>query len=882
MTGSTGLAQYFKSSSSYSNQYGDAGSIRLIRSQDTNNNKYYWQIYAPIMLSTSYSDDDGDGVYNSKYAFCVSIYPTSSNTSTVIDMWENYASWFGTDLNLSSSSYNYCKGNDECSVSDNACYSKVISVGAYVTKNQITDYAGTSHDFSSEYPNIGDHAYFSSWQTAGYGPLGTALPHINAPGARIVAGINHYHTASVDDYSYYGDDYKTDLVVNSTSYPYAAMEGTSMATPCVSGIIAQWLQACVEAGKTPTPDYIKEVMAATWDTDEWTNGTGSGAHGAKTFGTHGKINAIKGIQYILGANSSPTIKVSTEEVALTGYVGDTFTETVTVTGVNLEAGVTAKLSGDSSFSIDKTSITQSAATDGADITITWKPTTQGEKTATLTLSSTDAEDVVVTIKGTVVVPELIADPETVSLTCEAGLTAAGSFSVLGANLKDNVTATLSDASGVFSLSTTTVTKADAKEGKAIDVTFAPTTVGSYTATVTLATPGTDNIVVTLNGTATTPVPTLAVSEQALTFSTGINTPDQKTITLSGRALNGDITVSLADNAGVFTVSPTTISASEIANNPTVTVTFQAAEDNSYTGSLTISSEGVDDITISLSATASDGGTASDSYLNIAKYQTIDEAGWNTTYVNTLYKYTEYEDDGVAWLTMPVYGAWSSIYYTTPKAQNWINTNITNTNNKYAGTTWGNKDELLGNTPYFTGSSGNGAARALGYNSRNNYTQETVSFYVTNTTAVKLLGLGQSRSSSYYPATLKVYECKKNADGTLTEGTTAVKSQSNSATSGTFVLSATDLDATKVYKVEAATYRSYICEIGFQTPLKKTLLGDVDRSGVVNIADVKALVKIVLGKATDEDGYDYDAADVNADTSITIADVTKLVNLILAK
>ena len=232
--------------------------------------------------------------------------------------------------------------------------------------------------------------------------------------------------------------------------------------------------------------------------------------------------------------------------------------------------------------------------------------------------------------------------------------------------------------------------------------------------------------------------------------------------------------------------------------------------------------------------------------------------------------------------MPVYGAWSSIYYTTPKAQNWINTNITNTNNKYAGTTWGNKDELLGNTPYFTGSSGNGAARALGYNSRNNYTQETVSFYVTNTTAVKLLGLGQSRSSSYYPATLKVYECKKNADGTLTEGTTAVKSQSNSATSGTFVLSATDLDATKVYKVEAATYRSYICEIGFQTPLKKTLLGDVDRSGVVDIADVKALVKIVLGKATDEDDYDYDAADVNADTSITIADVTKLVNLILGK
>ena len=48
VTGSTGLAQYFKSSSSYYNQYGDAGSIRIVRSQDTNNNKYYWQIYVYI------------------------------------------------------------------------------------------------------------------------------------------------------------------------------------------------------------------------------------------------------------------------------------------------------------------------------------------------------------------------------------------------------------------------------------------------------------------------------------------------------------------------------------------------------------------------------------------------------------------------------------------------------------------------------------------------------------------------------------------------------------------------------------------------------------------------------------------------------------------
>lgn len=59
------------------------------------------------------------------------------------------------------------------------------------------------------------------------------------------------------------------------------------------------------------------------------------------------------------------------------------------------------------------------------------------------------------------------------------------------------------------------------------------------------------------------------------------------------------------------------------------------------------------------------------------------------------------------------------------------------------------------------------------------------------------------------------------------------------------------------------------------------IGDVNRDGQITIADVTALVNIILGK----DGtvpylYDHQAADVNGDDSITIADVTALVNIIL--
>ena len=792
ITTQSGLGQYFYSTSDYSNPYGDAGKIRISRS--TSNSKYYWTIHTPVMISRSYSKGSGD-IYDSKYALCVSVYPTT-NTSTVIDMWETYGvDWFGNDLLLSSTaagSYNLVQGSDDCSVSDNACYEKVITVGAYVTKNTITNYAGTVHDWSEDYPNIGDHASFSSYQAAGSGPLGTALPTINAPGARIVAGINHYHTKAVDaDYSYWGDDFIGDLVVNNTTNAYGAMEGTSMATPCASGIIAQWLQACIEAGKTPTPDYIKEVITATADTDAWTDGTAPGAHGAKTFGPNGKINAVRGLQYILGTSAEPTIRVQPTSLAFNTY---------------------------------------------------------------------------------------------------ATLTSEAKVSVRGMLLDSDINISLSDDNNVFSVSQESITVAQAASGTELTVTFSPQEAGNYSGTITVTSEGAESVDIALNATAEAATPTIIPDKQALDFSAQLNTDNSQTFTISGRFINSNVTLTMADANHVFSVSPTTLSPDDVnGNGAEVSVTFNSSAEGTFNAILTIASEGAEAVSIALTATANDGGTASDAYLNIAKYATIDEAGWNTTFVKTLYNYTTYDEDQVAWLTLPVYGAFVGARYAVGSStfngghpQKWIDTNVNSNNNKYYGTSWSSSDILLGSGPYFTDSSGNGAPRVMGYNYKNNTTQETVTFYVTNVTAVKLMGLGQSRSTSKYPTTLKIYECSVGDDGTVTASSSAVANESNSATSGSFVLSATDLDASKVYKVEAGTYRSYISEIGFQTPLPKpVLMGDVNHDGNITIADVTALVNIILGKDTDKD-LDLKATDMNHDGQITIADVTALVNIILSK
>ena len=67
--------------------------------------------------------------------------------------------------------------------------------------------------------------------------------------------------------------------------------------------------------------------------------------------------------------------------------------------------------------------------------------------------------------------------------------------------------------------------------------------------------------------------------------------------------------------------------------------------------------------------------------------------------------------------------------------------------------------------------------------------------------------------------------------------------------------------------------------GYFTLKPNTLLGDINGDGFITIADVTALVNIILGKTTD---YDQRVADVNEDHSVTIADVTALVNIILGK
>jgi hypothetical protein len=122
--------------------------------------------------------------------------------------------------------------------------------------------------------------------------------------------------------------------------------------------------------------------------------------------------------------------------------------------------------------------------------------------------------------------------------------------------------------------------------------------------------------------------------------------------------------------------------------------------------------------------------------------------------------------------------------------------------------------------------------------------------------------------------------------------TAAKNVSLSNTTATWTISTSNFTATAgnssygtlQYNAKDPRFTTYTSAqeaavLYYRIP-KTTLLGDVNNDGKVTIADVTALVNVLLGK--DTAGYNLKAADVNSDGGRTIADVTALVNILLGK
>lgn len=163
------------------------------------------------------------------------------------------------------------------------CLAEVLTVGALVGRSSYTNIKGEKK--VEEGAVEGKIASFSS-----VGPTLDELtkPDVVAPGVNIIAAGNSYCKAA------FGAELVKETTFNDRQYPWVSFSGTSMAGPCVAGIVALWL----EADPTLTPEKVKEIVKATSHQVEEGMQSPNNTYG------YGLIDAYAGMLKVLGIETA--------------------------------------------------------------------------------------------------------------------------------------------------------------------------------------------------------------------------------------------------------------------------------------------------------------------------------------------------------------------------------------------------------------------------------------------------------------------------------------------------------------------------------------------------------------------------------------------------
>ena len=209
------------------------------------------------------------------YCFAANFYSLYQETATHFHTWLQNAEFsdFGQPYFLAGDS-------DYTHSGYLASAEKVLSVAAYTTRPDWTDIDGGTWHYPDE--TEGQICSFSS-----RGPLASSIskPDIAAPGSAIVSAGNSYSPLSISEKV-------AETSRNGKDYPWMVMQGTSMASPAMTGIVALLLQ------KDKDLDFyeLKNLLQSTAGKDQYVNQGGVTRWGA------GKVDALAALQEMEGGS----------------------------------------------------------------------------------------------------------------------------------------------------------------------------------------------------------------------------------------------------------------------------------------------------------------------------------------------------------------------------------------------------------------------------------------------------------------------------------------------------------------------------------------------------------------------------------------------------
>jgi hypothetical protein len=225
---------------------------------------------------------------NLKAAYLLAIDITPAEDVTM-RAWSDYK----TDLlaNSMDDPTLYKIGTNDCSMGDWTTSGETVVVGAWIANNKTVN--PETNQLDEEIVTVGDFCDFSSFGHD-LSSKKRAYPDVSAPGYDVLSASNSFD---------YPDHYVEAAFSNQfegqkapRNYGYHFSSGTSMSTPVVAGIMALWVQAAKDKNKTLTNADIKDIIAHSCDTDQFTE------KAPLRFGK-GKINAYKGLLYVLGLDT---------------------------------------------------------------------------------------------------------------------------------------------------------------------------------------------------------------------------------------------------------------------------------------------------------------------------------------------------------------------------------------------------------------------------------------------------------------------------------------------------------------------------------------------------------------------------------------------------